>query len=242
MAGKVFFLLNKMQSYVRLCFITLHFYFALHTRLMGRKEISQMTFFNFVSAISLGTLGASFAIDSSISITNGFLALAAWSAFTIFIGILDIKFPKFRSAIEGQPRILIKKGQIMENELRKVRLDIDALHALLRKKNVFSVSDVEYAIFEIDGTLSVMKKEPKQAVTKSDMKINQTTVDVFPISTSVISDGKIKQVNLEKLNLDQQWLERQLKLSGVQSVSEVFYAEIQKDGTLYIDLYNDVLH
>ena len=201
-----------------------------------------MTFFNFVSAISIGTLGASLAIDSSISITNGLIALIAWSAFTIFVGFLDIKSPKFRMAIEGQPIILIKKGKIMENELRKIRLDIDALNALLRKKNIFSVSDVDYAIFEFDGTLSVMKKEPKQALTKSDMNIDQTNVNVFPISTSVISDGEIKQENLKKLNLDRQWLERQLKLSGVESISEVFYAEVQKDGTLYIDYKNDVLH
>src|ERR1041384_4459892 len=113
------------------------------TRLMGRQEISQMTSFYFVSAISIGTLGASLAIDSSISITNGLIALIAWSAFTICMGFLDIKSPKFRMAIEGQPIILIKKGKIMENELRKVRLDIDALNALLRKKNVFSVSDVD---------------------------------------------------------------------------------------------------
>ena len=212
------------------------------TKLMGRKEISQMTFFNFVSAISIGTLGASLAIDSSLSITNGLIALIAWSAFTIILDFLSIKSPKFRITIEGYPSILIKKGQIMEKELRKVRLDIDALNALLRKKNVFSVSDVDYAIFELDGTLSVMKKEPKQTLTKSDMNINQTNVNVFPITTSVISDGKIKQENLKKLNLDEQWLERQLKLSGVDSISEVFYAEVQKDGTLYIDYKNDVLH
>ena len=106
------------------------------TRLIGRKEISQMTFFNFVSAISIGTLGASLAIDSTISITNGLLALVAWSVFTIFMSYLDIKSPKFRVAVEGEPRILIKKGQIMEDELRKVRLDINALNSLLRKKDV----------------------------------------------------------------------------------------------------------
>jgi uncharacterized membrane protein YcaP (DUF421 family) len=211
-------------------------------RLMGRKEISQMTSFNFVSAISIGTLGASLATDSTISITNGLLALVAWSVFTIFMSYLDIKSPKFRVAVEGEPRILIKKGQIMEDELRKVRLDIDALNSLLRKKNVFSVTDVDYAIFETDGSLSIMKKEAKQTLTKSDIHIDQTNVSISPIPTSVISDGEIKQENLKKLNLDRQWLERQLKLSGVESISEVFYAEIQKDGTLYIDYKNDVLH
>jgi uncharacterized membrane protein YcaP (DUF421 family) len=212
------------------------------TRLMGRKEISQMTFFNFVSAISIGTLGASLAIDSTISITNGLLALVAWSVFTIFMSYLDIKSPKFRVAIEGEPIILIKKGQIMEAELRKVRLDIDALNSLLRKKNVFSVTDVDYAIFETDGSLSIMKKEAKQTLTKSDIPIDQTNVSISPIPTSVISDGEIKQDNLKMLNLDRKWLEQQLKLSGVDSISDVFYAEVQKDGTLYIDCRNDVLH
>ena len=116
----------------------------------------------------------------------------------------------------------------MENQLRKERLDIDALNALLRKKNIFSVSDVEYAIFETDGSLSVMKKEPKQTLTKSDMNMNPADVSVFSISTSVISDGKIKDENLKKLNLDQHWLKEQLKLSGIDSISDVFYAEVQK--------------
>lgn len=211
-------------------------------RLIGRKEISQMTFFNFISAISIGTLGASLAIDSSISITNGIIALVTWSAFTIIIGFIDIKSAKFRYTIEGQPKILIKKGQIMEEELRKERLDIDALNVLLRKKNVFAVSEVDYAILEIDGTLSVMKKEPVQPLTKSDIEFKKSTTNVYPIATSVISDGKLKKENLEKLNIDQQWLEQQLKLSGVDSISNVLYAEVQKDGTLFIDKRNDILH
>src|ERR1041384_695687 len=98
------------------------------TRLMGRQEISQMTSFYFVSAISIGTLGASLAIDSSISIINGLIALIAWSAFTIFTSFLDLKAPKFRNALEGQPIILIKQGKIMDAALRKVRLDLDALN------------------------------------------------------------------------------------------------------------------
>jgi len=212
------------------------------TRLMGRKEISQMTFFNFVSAISIGTLGASLAIDSSVSIRNGLIALAAWTAFTVIMSILDLKSPAFRKAVASEPLILIKKGKIMEEELSKVRLDMEALLALLRKKNVFSVTDVDYAIFETDGTLSVMKKEAQQTVTKSDVKRIQTKAAIYPIATEVISDGQIKQENLTKLNLDQGWLEQQLQGLGIDSISDVFYAEVQKDGSLYIDYRNDVLH
>ncbi|MGM0851022.1 MAG: YetF domain-containing protein [Bacillota bacterium] len=212
------------------------------TRIMGRKEISQMTFFNFVSGIAIGTIGASLAIDPSLSVRNGLIALIGWTLITILLGYIDINSKKVRELIEGQPRILIKKGQIMEDELRKVRLDIDALNALLRQKNVFAVSDVDYAIFETDGNLSVMKKEPSQPLSKSDFGIQNPALNTYPISTEVINDGRIIMSNLEKLNLNTEWLEQQIRLSGINSISDVFYAEVQKDGKLYIDGKNDMLN
>lgn len=209
---------------------------------MGRKELSQMTFFNFVSGITIGAITGVVVIDSSVSIQKGVLAITGWAAITIVIGFIDIKSKKARTIIESQPRILIKNGKIMEHELRKVRLDIDALTALLRQKDVFSVSEVEYAILEIDGKLSVMKKESNQPLSKSDLGIQNPTRNIYPISTEVISDGRIITSNLEKLNLDTRWLEQQLQLLGIHSISDIFYAEVQKDGTLYIDNKNDVLH
>ncbi|GAA0427564.1 MAG: DUF421 domain-containing protein [Bacillota bacterium] len=204
------------------------------TRIMGRKEISKLTFFNFVSAISIGTLAASFAVDPTLSLFHGILSLLCWSAFTIFLGFLDIKSQRVRYVIEGEPIILIRKGEIVEDELRKSRLDIDDLNLLLRKKNVFAVSDVEYAIFETDGSLSVMKKEAKQSLTKKDMNIPPATNSIPPTSTTVIADGKINTNNLIALNLNKHWLEKQLQLRGVPSISDVFYAEIQQNGALYI--------
>jgi uncharacterized membrane protein YcaP (DUF421 family) len=215
---------------IGIAFVTL----LILTRLMGRKEITQMTFFNFVSGIAIGTIGASLAIDSTLSVRNGLIALVGWSAITIVLGIIDIKSKKAREVIEGQPLILIKEGQIMKKELQTARLDIDALKALLREKNVFSVADVDYAIFETNGKLSVMKKEPHQSVTKSDMGISQTKSNVYPTPTEVITDGRIITSNLKKLNLDTNWLEQQLELKGAHSISEIFYAEVQKDGTLSI--------
>ncbi|RXT03587.1 DUF421 domain-containing protein [Ammoniphilus sp. CFH 90114] len=212
------------------------------TRMMGRKEISQLTFFNFVSGITVGTIAGSLAINKNLSIWSGIFALSGWALLTVIMGFLDIKSKKARIIIEGQPVILIKQGRIMEDELRKVRLDVDALNTLLRKKNVFAITDVEYAIFETDGTLSIMKKEALQPVTKLDMNIMKIKTEIFPISTEVVSDGKINLSNLGKLHLDQDWLKQQLAGAGVRSLSEVFYAEIQKDGTLYIDKRDDSIH
>ncbi|MBS4171841.1 DUF421 domain-containing protein [Bacillus sp. FJAT-49736] len=220
-----------------IAFITL----LILTRIMGRKEISQITFFNFVSAISIGTIGASLAMSPSTSIRNGLIALIGWSLFTIALDYLDIKSKKVHYAVQGEPIILIRKGEILEDTLSRARLDVNTLNSLLRKKNVFSVADVDYAIFETDGSISVIKKQEKQSVTKSDMHITQN-MDIYPIATGVVSEGKIINGNLSKLNLDEQWLEEKLKDAGIPSISDVFYAEVQKDGSLYIDKKNDVIH
>ncbi|WP_332308742.1 DUF421 domain-containing protein [Halobacillus mangrovi] len=153
-----------------------------------------------------------------------------------------MKSKKARTSIEGEPIILIRNGKIMDAALRKTRLDIDALNVLLRKKNVFSISDVDYANFETDGTLSVLKSHMKQTVTKGDMNTSTNPNEMFSLPTAVITAGKVNSPNLNKLNLDQNWLEQQLKLSGVNSVDDVFYAEVQKDGSLYVDRNDDMLH
>ncbi|WP_117170941.1 YetF domain-containing protein [Paraliobacillus sediminis] len=210
------------------------------TRIMGRKEIAQMTFFNFVSGIAIGTIGASLAIDQTLSIRNGVYALIVWSAITIVIGIIDLKSKKFRIAVEGQPRVVIKAGKIMENELRKVRLDIDALNVLLRKKNIFSITDVDFAIFETDGSLSVDKKEKVKPLAKTDLQV-QNKASISPTPTMIVSDGKIDTNNLKKLHLNEDWVMKQLESAGVHSIEEVFYAAVQKDGTLYIDNRSDGL-
>ncbi|MBP1948646.1 YetF domain-containing protein [Virgibacillus litoralis] len=208
-------------------------------RIMGRKEISQMTFFNFVSAIAIGTIAGSLVTSQNLSIRNGILALVGWTLFTLVMGFIDIKSKGARKVTTGNPVIVIKDGKIMENSLRKTRLDIEALKALLRQKNIFSMSDVSYAIFETSGKLSVMKKEINQPATKGDMNVLSTTPDTYPIATEVISDGIINTKNLAKLNLDRDWVEGQIKNADVNYPSQIFYAEVQPDGTLYIDKKDD---
>ncbi|RYG73516.1 DUF421 domain-containing protein [Lentibacillus lipolyticus] len=217
------------------------FLLFLLARIMGRKEISQMTFFNFVSAIAIGSLSANFAVSANLSIRNGLLAITGWAVFTLIMGFIDIKSKKARKLTTGDPLIVIKNGKIMEDSLRSARLDIDSLNALLRQKNVFSIADVDYAIFETSGKLSVMKKEIKQSVTKGDMNLTSTIPNVHPIATGVISDGTVNTKNLSDLNLDMNWLEKQTNQAGIKSFSQIFYAEVQPDGTLYIDKKDDVV-
>ncbi len=217
------------------------FLLLLMARLMGRKEISQMTFFNFISAIAIGSISANFAMSQDITVRNGVIAITSWAIFTLLLGFLDIKSKGARKLIKGDPLIVIKNGKIMENALRNARLDIDSLTTLLRQKNVFSIADVDYAIFETNGKLSVMKKENNQSATKGDLNVASTTPKLYSIATEVISDGTINRKNLNDLNLNINWLEQQTHQAGIKSLDQVFYAELQPDGTLYIDKKDDIV-
>ncbi|SHF92295.1 DUF421 domain-containing protein [Ornithinibacillus halophilus] len=211
-------------------------------RLMGRKEISQMTFFNFVSAIAIGSITASLVTNQNFTIRNGIIALVGWTAFTLVMDIIDIKSKSARKITTGEPIIVIKEGKVMEDALRKVRLDMDSLTSLLRRNHIFSINDVEHAIFETSGNLSVQLKESKLPVTKGDLNIINPNVIKYPMATEVISDGIVNTNNLSRLDLDENWLNKQLQQAGITEVEQVFYAEVQKDGSLYIDSKNDIVH
>jgi uncharacterized membrane protein YcaP (DUF421 family) len=232
--------LNQLELLLRIAigFIVL---FSM-ARWSGRKEISQMTFFNLVSAIAFGSIAAALVVNPSVSITNGIIALLGWAFFTVLTDQIHLKSKKARKLLVGDPVIVVKKGKIMEDALRQTRLDIDSLQAMLREKSIFSMSDVDYAIFETDGKLSVLKKESKKTVTKSDLQITMSTNKLVPLSTELVSDGQVNAQNLAKMKKDQSWLETQLQQAGVQSVEDVFYAELQPDGNLYIDKRDDLLH
>ncbi len=210
--------------------------FAL-ARIAGRKEISQMTFFNWVSSVAIGSLAADIVVNKELSLFQGVIVLVAWLAIPILIGFIDITFKGARKVTTGEPIIVIREGKIMEHALRKTRLDIDTLRTLLREKDVFQLSEVDLALFETNGKLSVLKTD-HQFVTRSDMKV-ESEPKQFPIATEVISDGVVNFKNLLLLNLDEKWLTEQMERAGVTSPSGVFYAEVQQDGTIHLDMKGD---
>ena len=155
------------------------------TRLMGRKQLSQLTFFNYITGIALGSIAADIASESKTHFLNGITSLVWWSVLTILVGFVGIKSARARMAIDGQSVVVIKRGKILENELRKIRLNIDDLSMLLREQKVFSVKDVENAVFEPNGKLSIMLKEGKQPVTKKDQNIFYCRTNIHPNGTGI---------------------------------------------------------
>lgn len=211
------------------CFLVL----LLLTRFLGKKEMSKLTFFNYITGITTGSLTAHIMTLSGKAFFYGISALIWWGLMTWFAGFISLKSRRCSLILNGEPTIVIKKGKILKKAMSSSRLNMDDLNTMLREQNVFSIKDVDYAILESNGHLSVSKKPEQNSITKKDMHIFTASPLYFP--TTVIINGKVIARNLEELKLNQQWLNKQLKVQGVDSIKEVFYAEVQSDGTIHID-------
>jgi uncharacterized membrane protein YcaP (DUF421 family) len=210
----------------------------LMARLMGRKQLSQLTFFNYITGITLGSIAGEMASKTSTSFWNGLTSVIWWSLLTILISFVGLKSSKARVLLDGQPVVVMKHGKILENELRKLQLNMDDLSMLLREKDIFSTQDVEHAVFEPHGKLSIMLKEEKIPVTKQDQHLFTVRPKYIPME--IVVDGKVVDKNLKEAGVSLDWLRNQLKVSNI-DLGDVFYIELQKDGSLYIDLRNDNL-
>lgn len=203
------------------------------TRVLGKKQMSHLTFFNYVTGITIGSIAANVVSDIHRPITDEVIGLIWWCVLSSLASYISLKSGKIRYILDGQPTILIKKGKIIKDSLFSTGLNIDDLSMLLRKNSVFSILEVEYAILEPNGSLSIMKKPEHHQPTKSDMKIPVSEIKYMP--SEIISDGKIIKHNLKEFNLDEKWVKDELAKQNINSIKDVFYAEIQSDGTLFID-------
>lgn len=205
----------------------------LFTRLLGKKQKSELTFFNYITGISIGTIAGSLSFDRRIPIADGLTSIFAWSALTFLVGYISLKSYRLRTLINSEPILLIKDGKILEKAMQRERVTITDLNMMLRDKDVFSIEDVSVAILETNGKLSVMKKPEKETVTKKDMSLSEKKPLYIP--TELIVDGKVIERNLTELQLNRDWLIQQLKIAQINTPEEVLLAQIQKDGTLHID-------
>lgn len=211
--------------------IITYLFTLLLTRLMGRKLISQMTFFDFVVGVSMESMAANLSIGKDNSIINATSSLITFTILTILVGYANIKSIRVRKIVNSEPIILIDKGNIVVNNMKRARITIDQLNMKLRENNFFYLSDVEFALLENDGKLSVLPKSNKAPLTPSDMNIATTDKGLMK---DIIIDGNIINENLNILGLGESWLNSQLKSKKIKSVSEIFYAGVDSNKNLYL--------
>lgn len=201
-------------------------------RLLGKKQMSQMTFFNYVTGITIGSLAANIISTDDKTIWDEVVGLIWWCILTALLAYITLKSSKLRKIIDGQPSILVKNGIIQEKALKTSRINLEELSMMFREQGIFSIKDIDYAILEQNGNLSILKVQDQINVTRKDMKIFTSKPKYLP--AEIIIDSRIVDKNLITYGLDIQWLENQLKYQKINSIDDVFYAEIQSDGTLYI--------
>ncbi len=210
--------------------LILYIIVVLVMRIMGKRQIGQLQPFELVVAIMISELAAVPMQNTGIPILSGIIPIITLLVAQIVMSYLTIKSQRARALICGKPTILIENGKIIESNLKKEFCNMNDLLEQLRIKNVPNISDVEYAILETNGQLSVIPKSQKRAVTPADMSV-PTEYEGLPLD--LVIDGQIIQKNLEKASLDEDWLRAQLAQKGFGSLKNVLFASIDTSGRLY---------
>lgn len=208
----------------------------LMTRIMGKKQISQLTFFDYCVGITIGSIAATMSVDQNVKALNGMMSLLIWGLFPIVLAYLGMKSNLLSRITDGKATIVIKKGKVLENNMRKNLMNSNELMLLLREKGIFEVNDVEMAVLETNGQLSVLPKTDKKPITAKDMGISLESEHGPSI---LIMDGKVMHKSLKNLGYPYEWLIGEINKQGANKVEEVFLAQINSKGDLYIDLYDD---
>lgn len=204
------------------------------TKILGKSQITQITTFDFISAIVLGELVGNALYDDDIGIRKILFSIVLWGILIYITEITTQKYKKTRATLEGMPSIIIHKGKINYNQLKKNHLDINQMQQLLRKKGAFSVREVEYAILETDGTVSVLKKSKYDIPTRQDQNLPEATVS---LPVTLISDGEVIWDNLEECGFSETWLKGEIQAFGFSKYEEVLYAEWKEGEGIIVQSY-----
>lgn len=207
------------------------------SKLIGIKIISQMNFFDFIMGVSVGSMIAKIIIDKDHVVFSGVVALIIFTLLTIATSYLNLKSHTARRIINAKTLILIENGRIIDKNMKRLRITINELMMKLREKDVFNLEDVQFAIMETNGQLSVLIKADKKPITPydTDLKVKNTS-----LISDIIIDGKVMDKNLKIAGVDKNWLQSELKKKNINNIKEVFYAGVDQNKKLILsEKYSD---
>lgn len=199
-------------------------------RLMGKREIGQLQPFELVIIIMISELAAIPMENTGIPLLTGLIPLVILLVVQITLSYLTMKSQKAREIICGTPTVLVENGKIIENELRRLRYNVNDLLEQLRIKNIANISDVEFAILETGGQLSVIPKSQKRPVQPEDLKLD-TKYEGLP--ATLVVDGQVNNQDLAKIHKDENWLKQELSKLGIKNIKDVLMASLDTGGKLF---------
>ncbi len=201
------------------------------TKMLGKKQVSQLSLFDYVIGISIGNFAAEMTINTESQYMNGIASVVMFGLVAYIVSVATMKSIILRRYFMGVPTILIQKGKILEKNMRKVKFDMNDLLEELRNAGYFNIAEVEYAIMEANGKVSVLPKVAYKPVTTKDMKLK---IAQDSLIANVVIDGKIMKQNLKNMHKDEQWLNKQLKNKGYHDYQNLILVTLDENGKIEI--------
>lgn len=208
------------------------------TKMIGKHEVGRLTITDFVNGIVIGSIAASLVVELGEPPWYYLFGLFLFMGLTVTTQWAGMKYRPLRKLFNDEPTVVVHNGKILESNMHKMRYTVDDLTSQLRQKNAYNIADVEFAVVEPNGALSVVLKSQASPLTPRDLGLS-TKYQGVP--SELVVDGVIIKQNLAQNKLDEKWLLNELQRQGVQSLKEVFYASLDTDGNLYVDTKQDDL-
>lgn len=197
-------------------------------RLMGKRQIGELELSEFVITMLLSEIAALPIADNTIPLTFSIIPIIVLLSLEVIISFIALKNRNIKRAVGGSPSILIKKGKLCKSEMEKTRIGIDELLCQLRLKNISDISDVEYAILEENGQISVIQNVKARNVTLEDLNINKEEKGIMH---TLIADGQISDFNLKLIGHNRKWLEKQIKNQKCK-LEDIFLFSVDDSGNI----------
>lgn len=217
-----------MSNFFNICFRTILVLIILFfiTKMMGKKQISELNFFDYIVGITIGSIAADISLDIEKNMIAGIAALFIYGFISYIISFVSIKSILARRFFIGVPTVLVEKGKIIESGLKKSKIDVNDLLMEARENGYFNLDEIDYALMEVNGNISFLPKEKEKPVTKKDMKIKCNNEG---LTVNAIIDSKYMVNNMKAINKDKEWLDHELKVNGYDNYDNILLAMINNN-------------
>lgn len=217
-----------MSNFLNICFRTILVLIILFfiTKMMGKKQISELNFFDYIVGITIGSIAADISLDIEKNMIAGIAALFIYGFISYIISFVSIKSILARRFFIGVPTVLVEKGKIIESGVKKSKIDVNDLLMEARENGYFNLDEIDYALMEVNGNISFLPKEKEKPVTKKDIKIKCSNEG---LTVNAIIDSKYMANNMKAINKDKEWLDHELKVNGYDNYDNILLATIDNN-------------
>lgn len=188
-------------------------------KVIGHKQVAQLEFFDYITGITIGSIAAELATTLDKPWWKPTISMLVFGSITVALSIITRRFARSRKFINGTPTIVMNDGKLYRQNMKKAKLELSEFLLLCRQEGYFNLNDIQTAVFEYNGKLSILPVSTKRPLNPEDMELNPKPEHT---GTEIIMDGRVMDDNLKRKGLNDDWLQKELKKQGYKSTKEIF--------------------